>query len=53
MAAKVNRQKVIEEVASFKEEYPEYTDEHVSDYLQCLDDFSKQEKTLFATMLGY
>ena len=53
MASKVDVNKVMEEVDSFKTEYPAYNDETISDYIQLLDDFSPAEKTLFIRKLGY
>lgn len=53
MNAKVDMNKVMEEVDSFKTEYPDYTDEHVSDYMELLDDFTPAEKQAFARKLGY
>lgn len=53
MAKKMDLNKIQEEIESFKSEYPEYTDEHVSDYIQLLDDFTKAEKDEFAKRLGY
>lgn len=49
----MDRQKVEEEVDVFKTEYPQYTDEHVSDYLKLLTDFTDAEKDLFCKLLGY
>ena len=53
MKTKVDMNKVMEEVEAFREEYPDYTDEHVSEYMQLLDDFTRAEKEEFATQLGY
>ena len=53
MSSKVNMNKVLEEVESFKLEYPDYTDETVSDYMRLLDNFNAAEKRQFATELGY
>ena len=50
---KIDRQKVKNEVEMFKAEYPQYTDEYVSDYMQLLDDFTPEEKSLFCELLGY
>jgi len=50
---KVDEAKVREEVEIFKTEYPDYTDEHISDYLELCDDFNRDEKYLFARLLGY
>ena len=49
----MNEDKVREEVEVFKAEYPQYTDEHVSDYIKLLDDYTKEEIQLFLAMLGY
>ena len=49
----MDRQKVEEEVEIFKAEYPQYTDEHVSDYMALLDDYMPEEKDLFCELLGY
>ena len=53
MPTKVDVNKVMEEVDSFKTEYPAYDDETISDYIKLLDDFSPAEKTLFIRKLGY
>lgn len=53
MLSKIDFNKVMEEVDSFKSEYPEYDDETISDYIKLLDDFSHSEKVLFITQLGY
>ena len=45
--------KVREEVEIFKEEYPDYTDEHITAYLELCDDYSREEKDLFCRLLGY
>lgn len=50
---KTQKQQVIEEVEVFKNEYPDYTDEHISDYLECCDDYTRQQKELFCELLGY
>lgn len=42
-----------EEAEVFKLEYPDYTDEHVSDYLACCDDYTATEKDYFAELLGF
>ena len=49
----MDRQKVEEEVEIFKIEYPQYTNEHVSDYIQLLDDYTDEEIDLFLELLGY
>lgn len=51
--ANIDREKVETEVEIFRAEYPDYTDEHISDYLELCDDFNRAEKDLFAQMLGY
>ena len=53
MANRVDVNKVMEEIDSFKSEYPEYTDEHISDYIQLLDNFNQAEINLFIRKLGY
>ena len=53
MASKIDVNKVMEELDSFKAEYPEYDDETISDYLACCDDFTPAEKNLFIRKLGY
>ena len=53
MARKVNETKIKEEVEIFKEEYPDYDSEVIEEYLNLCDDFSPQEKDLFAQLLGY
>ena len=45
--------KVMEEVESFQREYPDYTDEEVSGYVQLLDDFDPMQKELFLRKLGF
>ena len=49
----MDREKVEAEVEMFKTEYPQYTDEYVSDYLKLLIDFTDAEKRLFCELLGY
>ena len=49
----MDKKKVMEEVEVFKQEYPEYTDEHVSAYLELCDDFTAKEKDLFCELLGF
>lgn len=49
----MDRQKIEAEVEIFKLEYPQYTDEHISDYLALCDDFTPEEKALFCELLGY
>ena len=49
----MDRDKVEREVEGFKIEYPQYTSEHVSDYLELLDDFTDAEKDLFCELLGF
>ena len=49
----MDRQKVEAEVEMFKTEYPQYTNEHVSDYVQLLDDYTDAEIDLFLELLGY
>lgn len=49
----MDREKVEREVECFRLEYPDYTSEHVSDYLQLLDDFTDKEKDLFCELLGF
>lgn len=44
---------VREEAEIFKAEYPDYTDETISDYLACCDDLSAAEKDYFCELLGY
>ena len=53
MDKNVDVNKVMEEVDSFKSEYPQYTDEHISEYIKLLDDFTPEEKQLFIRKLGY
>ena len=50
---KEQRKQVQEEVEVFKTEYPNYTDEHIADYLECCDDYTRQQKDLFCELLGY
>ena len=49
----MNKKKVEEEVEIFKAEYPEYTDEHISDYLELCTDYTRAEKKYFCELLGY
>lgn len=51
--AKVNRKLVEEYVEDFKLEYPEYDSEMIEEYLVLCDDLNRQEKDLFAELLGY
>lgn len=53
MSKALDRAKVIAEVETFREEYPDYTDEHINDYLNCIDDFTNAEKHFFIELLGY
>lgn len=41
------------EISIFKAEYPDYTDEHVSAYLELCDDYTNAEKDYFAMKLGF
>ena len=49
----MDREKVEAEVEIFIAEYPEYTDEHISAYLELCDDYTDAEKDLFCQLLGY
>jgi hypothetical protein len=51
--SKAKEKMVIEEVEIFKAEYPEYTDEHISDYLELCEDYGPEERDLFCRLLGY
>lgn len=50
---KQQRTKVKVEVDMFKTEYPDYTDEHISDYLELCDNYTPEMKDLFCELLGY
>ena len=49
----MDKEKVMREVEVFKAEYPDYTDEHISDYLDLCEDYTPAENDLFCELLGY
>lgn len=50
---KAKYNEVMEEVASFREEYEDYDSEMVEEYVRLLEDFNPRQKALFISELGF